>query len=751
MSEKSLPKPHIEMRNGRSVLCVDGREIHPMGYTSNERLTPGYARRMSEAGINTYFLWVDSGWQNPQSWRELASEAKLVLEVNPDAYIFLRGTCYPPEVWLDNNPEELVTFQDGRTDHFGSVNGPYENKTRMVCLASSKYREEMGDELIKLMEFVEASEFGHRVIGYFLNGGDCGEWNYSIDVVSNEYCIDFSPAFKKFYSVWLRNKYGTEKKLQEAWNDNLASFENPKIPGRHEQLLTKYCYPPKGTVRACCQADWGHFVSPDQNMFLADYYEARNAGTADTIEHLARTIKQKPGSSVLVGAFFGYMGTVCFQTNSNVAPLMLAKSPWVDFLAAPSNYEDRVPGGAATFRSPVDTLALRGKLWVNESDSRTYKTSYGEQVSFGSYTLEDSLSTLKRDFAQVICEDVQAFWFDIQPTWLNAKQRYSNFDDADIAGLFAKQQKLAKEYYDTGRGKVSEIAVVYDQDSLWYLDNESLKDLVWLNRDMTMPRIGAPCDHIFHDDLELENLPDYKMYIFINCFVLSDSERHNIDRIVKRAGKTAVWVYAPGLINCDISKKMSLDNMRDLTGFCFDAADGPYEPTFKITDKNHKFTADLSEHRLYGRFERPIMNWFSWKRGDIQIQDPTLCSPLFFVNDTNATVLGEFVANKKAAYAVKEFDSWNSVYIGAKIMNPSILRGIAKKAGVHVYLDTDDVVYANKLFLAIHSSVEENKRISLPRKCNKVVDAYTEETVSVDCDSFELQMRFGETRMFRVL
>ena len=751
MSKKSFSKPSIEIRNGRSVLCVDGREIYPMGYTSNERLTPDYARRLSEAGISTYFLWVDSGWQNPQSWREVALEAKLVLDINPEAYIFLRVTCYPPEIWLDDNPEELVTFQDGRTDHFGCVNEPYENKTRMVCLASSKYREEMSVELNKFIEFVEASEFGHRVIGYFLNGGDCGEWNYSIDVKSNDYCMDFSPAFKRFYSTWLRNKYGTEKNLRESWNDNLASFENPRIPARHEQLLTKYCYPPKGTVRASCQADWGHLVNPDRNMFLADYYEARTAGTAETIEYLGRVIKQKSVACALVGAFFGYMGTVCFQNNANAAPLFLAKSPWIDFLAAPSNYEDRVPGGSAAFRTPVDSLALRGKLWVNESDSRTYKTFYGDQVSFGSYTLEDSLNTLKRDFAQVISEDVQAFWFDIQPTWLNTERKYSNFNDSDIAALFKKQQKLAKEYYDAGRGKVSEIAVVYDQDSLWYLDNEALKDLVWLNRSLTLPRIGAPCDHIFHDDFELENLPDYKMYIFINCFVLSDSERQMIDKTVKRAGKTAVWVYAPGLINCDARKKMSLENMQDLTGLCFEAADGPYEPTFKITDKTHKFTNGLSAYRLYGRFERPIMNWFEWKRGDIQIQDPSLCSPLFFVNDTSATVLGEFVTNKKAAYAVKEFDSWNSVYIGAKIMNPSILRAIAKGAGVHVYLDTDDAVYANKLFLTIHSSVEENKRISLPRKCEKVIDVYTDEIVAANCNFFEIQMKNGETRMFRVV
>ena len=86
----------------------------------------------------------------------------------------------------------------------------------------------------------------------------------------------------------------------------------------------------------------------------------------------------------------------------------------------------------------------------------------------------------------MLCDDVQAFWFDMQ----DGKNRF--YDHPDIMTLFTKQQELAKENYEN-RKKVSEIAVVYDQDSQWYVDQETTKDLVWWNRIFNVPRIGAPC------------------------------------------------------------------------------------------------------------------------------------------------------------------------------------------------------------------------------------------------------------------
>ena len=190
--------------------------------------------------------------------------------------------------------------------------------------------------------------------------------------------------------------------------------------------------------------------------------------------------------------------------------------------------------------------------------------------------------------------------------------------------------------------------------------------------------------------------------------------------------------------------------MQDLTGFVLAAEDGPAEATFRIFDTSHQLTAGLSPHILYGRFERPILNFFDWKRGEIQIIHPSLSAPLFYPNDPEATTLGRFVTNDQPAYAVRNFNDWRSVYYGPKALNPAVMRAIARAAGVHIYLDTDDIVYANSRFLAVHATTEDTKCVSLSGKTAKVTDAYTNQTVASDTSEFKIKMRNGETRMFRL-
>ena len=741
-----FPQAEVQMRHGRGVLVVDGEPVPPMAWTASFQVTAEHAERLAAAGINVYFLWTDCGWYDKCHWQDVQQEAETVLAANPKAIIILRTACHPAPAWLDENPDELEAFEDGRTDHFKDAFVTYGEDDRMVCLASRKYAEKTGDHIRELIDFVKSSSFGHRVIGYFLVGGGTGEWYYPLSYDLDKYCHGFSPAFKKFYSGWLEKKYGSEENLRRAWHNEQASLANPHIPLRKEQMFTSFELPHKGRLFTTC--DWGNLLDPDKNQCLADYYEARTAGTAATIEYLCQVVKEETENRSLAGTFWGGFGCTYYHCNSVTGPMFLAESPYVDFLSGPSNYDDRVPGGGGTFRAAVDSLHYRGKLWFNESDSRTHHGQYNNLVCFGStFTLQESVDTLQRDFAQVLCDDVQSFWFD-QADPEAVHSYYVN--DPDILALLKQQQDLAREFYDSGRGKVSEIAVVYDQDSLWYVDQETSKDLTWHNRTFTLPRIGAPCDHILLDDFHLDTLPDYKMYIFMNCIHVSSAERDQIARIVKRSGKTTVWVYAPGLLNPDAERRMDLANMLDLTGIRFAADDGPREGTFRIVEPGHALTADLSPHLLYGRFDRPLLNFFDWTRGEIQIVHPSLSAPLFYPNDEQATTLGRFVANNQPAYAVKEIDGWRSVYFGAKALNPTIIRTIARAAGVHIYLDTNDIVYANSRFVAVHATTQTTKRISLPSKAARMTDAYTNETIGVDVDAIEIGMRNGETRTLRI-
>jgi hypothetical protein len=74
---------------------------------------------------------------------------------------------------------------------------------------------------------------------------------------------------------------------------------------------------------------------------------------------------------------------------------------------------------------------------------------------------------------------------------------------------------------------------------------------------------------------------------------------------------------------------------------------------------------------------------------------------------------------------------------------------MAREAGVHVYTDNDDFMAANNWLLTICAASDGPRTIYLPSKAT-VVDALNGETVSRDATSFEADMRYGETRVWKL-
>ncbi len=755
-------RPEIKLVNHSSILFVDGQPITPMAFCLRGdrktlvELSTSRAEELTKAGFKMFVIFMQSGWQNEDeegfvSWEYTLQQADTILKENPKAVFLIRLSCHPSKKWFDENPDELVLFEDGRHDRFRFHSyGSFEDK-RQVCYASEKYANDAVVYIKNAIDFVESNAFGKRVIGYHVEGGCCGEWNY-LRGTDDDICGDFSPAFRIFYSKWLKKKYETDEALRKAWNDSNASLINPHIPTTREQVFTEGEIAHNG--RRDPEGDFGNFLDPAKSQFLIDYYEARTAGTAHTIEIMAKAVKERTNNRVLTGAFWGTIMGVSAQTYAVCGPLFLADSPYIDYLTTPSQYYDRQPGGGSTFRMAVDSMRLRGKLWINESDTRTHLADPHNVVQFcGCSNLQETADVLNRDFAQVLCDDVYGWWFEM------ATGEYSFYDHPEISAIFKKQQKIAKEFYELGKGKNSEIAVVYDQDSMFSHPFESMRDIVTWNRSQTISRIGAPCDHIFHDDLEFNNLPDYKMYIFLNCHSLTNSQRKFIDNKVKRNGATVVWAYANGLINPEAHPALSVENMQELTGFKFGYDLSPRLVTFRITDTQHSLTKNISELPLYGRLPRPLTAGFSFMPGENMVMDETLASPLFYVEEDEAKTLGRFVANDKTAYAVKEFDSWRSVYIGSKILPANILRTIARQAGVHIYLEdgnrlwpfrNNDIIYANKHFVSVVAEATDLKKITMPYVCTSINDALSNEVIAENTDQVQLKMHAGETRILRL-
>jgi hypothetical protein len=123
--------------------------------------------------------------------------------------------------------------------------------------------------------------------------------------------------------------------------------------------------------------------------------------------------------------------------------------------------------------------------------------------------------------------------------------------------------------------------------------------------------------------------------------------------------------------------------------------------------------------------------------------------PLFYLADPEAISLGFLVDREKPGFGYRRFDQWTSVYSAASAMPPAVLRGIARMAGVHVYNDKDDAVYANDAYVAMHASSTGERTVRLRRPAI-VVDAVSGRRVAEGTDRFTTQMTAGQTGLWRL-
>ena len=82
-------------------------------------------------------------------------------------------------------------------------------------------------------------------------------------------------------------------------------------------------------------------------------------------------------------------------------------------------------------------------------------------------------------------------------------------------------------------------------------------------------------------------------------------------------------------------------------------------------------------------------------------------------------------------------DGWTSVVASDPKLSPAELREVARAAGVHVYSDTDEPLYASRRHVALHSATGGLRRISLPRVCATVTELFSGRVVGRDVQVIE--------------
>ena len=95
---------------------------------------------------------------------------------------------------------------------------------------------------------------------------------------------------------------------------------------------------------------------------------------------------------------------------------------------------------------------------------------------------------------------------------------------------------------------------------------------------------------------------------------------------------------------------------------------------------------------------------------------------------------------------------WTSVYAYEyKTMTPEAVKEILRKAGVHLYTDGPEPVYANQRLLAIHTKDGGEKVVSLPQTCKRVVDVLKGTTVAENAKTFTYRFKTPDTALFELV
>lgn len=735
--------------NGSPAIEVNGKVFPPMtatvttykvdGDSYNRAFDREYYRNLGNAGIKIYYVMCDNLDINKNGVQSFAEEAQIILDEVPDAYIMMRISLVPSEEWVKSNPEHIVTYSDGNKNIAKLASETFVKFMEgMPSLCSWKWRDDMGKTLINTLGEVMKLPFSDRIIGFFLGAGGTSEWYYVNPIENFETGVygDLSEAFKVQYTKFLDNKYG-KNTVQPIIPDASSRFYTSEVdrmisrPLRISSTAKAPAPPSNGT-------NYGAFLDIDKFPHTFDFYRAWHEGTAESVIYFSKLIKELY-PDLLVGAFYGSMGGSEIIWASNGAGVMkILESGYVDFLANPGVYENRQPGGFTGQRVASDSFRLHNSMYMVEDDDRTHAENryYGELAEM--FSMSDTINVLKRDFGKNICNDTYGWWFD---------QHFGGgrYKFGEVYDLFKKQQKIAEFAYGISRDKGNEIAFIYDEESVHVASKQTTDECVQVIRNYEIANIGAPVDSYYHNDMSNEKMPNYKLYVFTNCFYLSDSERAIIKKKLSKNNATALFLYANGLINPDREKMLDVANVSEFTGIeCGEIYDN-YSPMFRISDNSSYPTCHrLDSRKIFGSFmkqRKPNVGFVS------QVMPRSYLYPVIYPDDKNAIDIASFLQCDVPAVSVKKADGFTSVYCGTKYISADFIREVARFAGCHIYEEDGNVLFANNNFITVHASKSGSITLKAKEKC-RFYELYEDKVYGEGTTKITFEAKCGDTKMF---
>ncbi len=500
----------------------------------------------------TFPVQAEDFFGEKPNYEFLERNLKTIVSANPDARIIVRVRCYPPKKWFDENPDDVLTFSDGKkSDAFPSI-------------SSEKYRAQSRRALGLIIDYAE-KHYGGNIAGYHPAGGNSCEWFYGQSHKKLPFS-GYDKATARAWNRWLLRNYPSDAALQKAWNDKSASRETAAVPTQAERE-SPVC-----------------LINPETQMRLADFFKFWQDEMVDIVLQLADVVRSKVPDKLSV-AFYGYTPGFagCYNGAANTGHYAFGKllrSDKIDIYCGPNSYKDRFFGDGQMANTVPETIARRGRLWIEEDDLRTYLAvrQAGEKPCGirGDKSSAETESVLFRSMAHEAVRNNGCWWMDLTGRgWFADKRLW------DISKRF---EKAELDMLENPSPYKCEVAFVFGEESAnflapkWeggYMASEFTRAL-YNNANRESIGYGT---FLLRDFLEKPT--DTKLDVYSVAYALTAKERK---AIFGRSRKTpSIFFWAAGYVDLD-GRKFSLEAVEETTGFKVEnVQDGGQNPHYIAT------------------------------------------------------------------------------------------------------------------------------------------------------------------------
>jgi hypothetical protein len=595
-----------------------------------------------------------------------------------------------------------------------------------VSLFSETYRQYAPGAYCRILEHIAAQPYAARMIGSTVLGAgfECNWMNPMGDFGAN---MDICPAVIQAFSRWLSDKYGSDAALRAAWRRDEVSLEAPPLPGLEDRS----------------HFDIGGFFDPSRSRWVTDFHDFYNDQPTRVEMEIFDAIHEMK-LPLLHGLFHlailntGWPGPNV--TNGVFKPVL--EQPALGFVVNCLTYCDRKAGGVSAYMHFAwKSLDLHDKLAIGEADIRplTHQDPWTEA------SIEDTIQSMRREFAATVLCQRQGVWnFEMGPCgW---------FDVPELLAEYTRQMKVGQDALNLPHTNVAETLVVTDMRSwkyfstadrhlalkeIWTGENQNLlQDMTQSNLEMLM-RLGAPHDAIVAEDFGHPDLGAYKLLIFPFSFLCEPATRAEIHRRVE-AGATALFLYAAGIVDGETA---SLESMERLLGMQA-RVDGPGVLAAKLTWDGHLARPDPARGGD-GQDARSTT-------GDSQtLGNPNTHHFRYVIDDPRATPLARYADGAVAAAMIPR-GKGRIILSAVPASSPALYKLAARIAGVHLYSDTDDALYASGEFLVIHTRTAGAKRLRFPRVVPQIRELFSGEVVARNVSEVTVTLPAKTTAVYRL-